>query len=463
MTDAGGRRAAPGLVVPTRASSAVVGVLTALGLRPLVVGGTVRDALLAAQRGLPPEPPRDLDLEAHGDVSTEVLGAALAPLGPVAVRGAAFLVVSVVVDGEEVEVSVEPLVPGRSVAEADRAAAARRDLTVGAIAWDPVSHELVDPHGGEADLARGVLRHVSEHFGDDPLRGLRVVQLAGRLGFAVAAETAALCRELLPAAADLPVERIWAEWRKLARRAVHWPEALVALEQTGWLARWPDLAAVRDVPQDPAWHPEGDVWTHLGLAARAAATAAEEEGTAPADREVAVLGALLHDLGKATHTQLGDDGRVRSLGHAEAGVDPARRTLAAMGAPRAVVERVLPVVREHMTHVSVPGRPSGPAVRRLRRRLAPAGLDDWARVVDADAAGRAGASRRGAADAWREVSAATPPTPGRGLLTGRHLIDAGLTPGPVFRETLRAAAAAEDDEAYVDEAGAVRWLAARLG
>jgi tRNA nucleotidyltransferase (CCA-adding enzyme) len=286
------------------------------------------------------------------------------------------------------------------------------------------------------------------------------VRFAGQLGFRLAAETKGLARELSPRYSEIAVERVWGEWRRLARTAEHWPEALAALVDSGWDRHVAALSQTRGIPQDPAWHAEGDVFTHLGLAAREAALAAGD--LSPEDREVVVLAALLHDVGKVTHTVVTPQ-RITSSGHAEAGVEPARALLRDIGAPVAVITRILPLIREHMAHVSVQGTPSRPAARRLARRLALSGASivDWACVVDADCAGRVPAKRSPAAD-WLRVADLPAGAPAPSLLRGEHLIALGLAPGPVFSEILRAAAAAQDDEVFSDVEGALRWVDARL-
>ena len=425
-------------------AKAVIAACRSVGARPLVVGGAIRDALLGVAS-------KDLDIEVHGVADRAHLLAALAEVGTVAEQGASFDVIAVRVDGVDLDLSISdaPL----------EVAFSRRDFTINAMGWDPATDELIDPFGGQKDLSRGILRHTSDSFGDDPLRVLRGVQFVGRFGFALAAETKGVCRALVPRFEELATERVWEEWRKLARRARYWPEALDALKQTGWLAHFPELDETRGVPQDPAWHSEGDVFTHLGLAAAKAAEFAERDGLSDVDREVAVLGALVHDFGKVTHTEVGE--RITSHGHAEAGVQPARAFLADIGAPRHLELRILPVVREHMAHVSMQGSPSRPAVRRLMRRLGEASIYDWARVVDADCAGRGASSKPSPAKAWLAIAETIGAAPARGLLTGEHLIARGLKPGPEFGRILGEALAAQDDEVFTDEAGAVDWFDAR--
>ena len=429
-----------GLIDLSPATRAVLDACSTVDATALVVGGSVRDALLGV-------PSKDVDLEVTGD--RDRLVAELGTIGTVAVQGAHFPILAVHIGGENIDLSLAE--------HADPFA--RRDFTINAMGWNPSTGEIIDPFSGQKDLAAGVLRHTSEHFADDPLRVLRGVQFAGRFGFRFAAETKSVCRELAPRFFELPTERVWEEWRKLARRAVHWPEALQALVDSGWAAHFSELADTRGVVQDPGWHAEGDVFTHLSLSARAAALANSDLDDG--DREVVVLAALVHDLGKVTHTDTSGP-RITSHGHAEAGVTPARSFLQGIGAPAHVITRVLPIVREHMAHVSVQGKPSRPAVRRLMRRLAPATIHDWARVVDADCAGRGSSSKPSPSPVWLEVAATIGGAPGRSLVRGEHLIARGLTPGPQFREILEAATAAQDDEVFTDEPGALAWLDARL-
>ncbi len=176
---------------------------------------------------------------------------------------------------------------------------------------------------------------------------------------------------------------------------------------------------------------------------------------------------MLHDLGKATRTVTEADGSITSRGHAAAGVDRARRLLTRMGAPHRMHYLVGPLIAEHMTCTGTT-EPTPAAVRRLTRRLAgPKGtgptLTQWAAVVAADNAGRGTGSRPSPADAW--VSAAADlgegVRPRAGLLTGDHLIAAGMSPGPQFRPLLAAALAAQEEGSFGDEQGALAWLAAQ--
>ncbi|HEY6483922.1 MAG TPA: multifunctional CCA addition/repair protein [Steroidobacteraceae bacterium] len=171
----------------------------------------------------------------------------------------------------------------------------RRDLTINAIA-ENASGELIDPHGGQRDLAARVLRHVSAAFAEDPVRILRVARFAARfaaLGFGIAAETLALMREMVGAgeAGALVPERVWQE----TQRALDEPHPEVFFQTLhacqALQVIYPELAALYGVPQPARWHPEIDTGVHvmlaLGYAARTGASAAVR------------FAVLMHDLGKA--------------------------------------------------------------------------------------------------------------------------------------------------------------------
>src|SRR3954471_12286958 len=177
---------------------------------PLLVGGGVRDWLLGLE-------PKDFDVEIAG-VDFETLQRALAPFGATDVIGRSFGVIKVrsAATGAEYDFSLPrresktgaghrgfAVAPDPSLSDAE--AAARRDFTVNAIACDPFSCELIDPHGGQRDLAARVLRHTSAAFTEDPLRVLRAMQLAARFEFSLAPETAALCRSIGDSFTELPV------------------------------------------------------------------------------------------------------------------------------------------------------------------------------------------------------------------------------------------------------------------
>jgi tRNA nucleotidyltransferase (CCA-adding enzyme) len=143
---------------------------------------------------------------------------------------------------------------------------ARRDLTINAMAQSAAG-EIIDPHGGQRDLAARVLRHVAPAFVEDPLRVLRVARFAARfapLGFSVAPETVALMRSIVASGelAALVAERVWVETERALgeERPVAYFEVL---RDCGALAAvFPEVDALYGVPQPEKWHPEIDTGVH---------------------------------------------------------------------------------------------------------------------------------------------------------------------------------------------------------
>ena len=256
------------------------------GGRALVVGGWARDRLLGVSS-------KDVDIEVFG-LGVERLEALLAGFGTVHAVGRAFGVFRV--GGIDADFSLPrrdskrgPGHRGFDVAPDPTLefteAARRRDLTVNSIGIDPLTGDVLDPHGGRRDLARRVLRATDPaRFPEDPLRGLRVAQLAARLEMTPDEELVALCRTL--DLSELSGERVFDEFTKLLLRAAKPSIGLRVLEDTGQLRFFPELDALRGVPQDPQWHPEGDVWVHtLMVLDVAAALRGTNPGGADADSD----------------------------------------------------------------------------------------------------------------------------------------------------------------------------------
>ena len=417
------------------------------GGRPYLVGGAVRDTLL----GLPHE---DLDVEVFG-LPLPNLKEALARVGRVDVVGEAFTVFKVSgLEGTEGAVDVSlprrdsKAGPGhRGIAVTGdpdlslEEAARRRDFTINAVMFDPFASVFIDPFGGQRDLQRRVLRAVDlGTLGEDPLRALRAVQLAARFELTVDAETARRCASM--PLAELPSERVFGEIQKLLLQARRPSLGLSLLREWGMLpAVAAELIPLIGTPQDPEWHPEGDVWIHTLLAVDQAVPLLEGLDTARA--HAVMLGVLCHDLGKPETTQL-LEGRLRSYGHEEAGLPPTNALLDRWNVHRLhgydVRAQVLGLVGNHLK----PGqfyddreRVSDGAIRRLARKCEPALLY---RVARADCLGRTGDFPPVAME-WflervRQLEVAErPPDP---LLQGRHVLELGVLPGPEVGRIVRA-------------------------
>lgn len=468
----------PSLMHLTPEAQSVLDACRAAGGRPLIVGGSVRDALFSRAQG-EHVAPKDIDIEVHGVQDTDALKKEMGRLGPIGEHGASFGVLGVQVNGQDFDVTL----PRRDSKTGDghrgfavefdpdlsvEDAFARRDFTINAMGWDDETGELVDPFGGRADLQAGILRHTSEAFSEDPLRVLRGVQFAGRFGMELDPDTAALCQEMAPSFAELPKERVWGEFHKLASKGTDITRALQALHASGWEQHFPGLAATRGVPQDLRWHPEGDVNVHLGLAGDQAAAIARRDGLDEEETSMLVLAAITHDFGKAVSTKVKEDGTITSGGHHDTGVEPAGEFLAGIGAPGKYHEKILPLIREHMCHTPGGGVEISPsAVRRLLRRLDHAGggptLKQWSLLVEADKAGRGDGARhtRNYVPDWLDVAdrIGNETAISKTLLKGHHLAEAGIQQRKLWAIIVDQSEQAQDDGAFADEAGAQAWLA----
>jgi tRNA nucleotidyltransferase (CCA-adding enzyme) len=414
----------------------------AVGGRAYLVGGLVRDRVRLVDDKV-----RDYDLEVHG-LDGAALRALLARFGRVDAVGEAFTVYKI----GDIDVSLPRRDsktgeghrgftvtgdPSMTVEEAAR----RRDFTVNALLWDPLTGEILDPFHGLEDLRARRLRAVDpQTFVEDSLRVLRGMQFAARFEFAIDPDTIALCRSI--SLADLPAERIWGEFEKLLLRAKRPSIGLQAgLEMVVIDKLFPDIKALVGCSLEPAWHPEGDVWVHT-LQALDVATGLNAD--LPRSRQVAVmLGTLCHDLGKPSTTQV-IDGRIRSLNHEEAGVAPTERVLDRLNVHTMdgydVRRQVIALVADHLKPGLFFGereRVKDSAFRRLALRVE---LDLLYRVAKADTLGRRAVGARepdsdaqewflGRARALDVVQGGPRP-----LLLGRHLLEMGLTPGPKIGE-----------------------------
>ncbi|MDR0902440.1 MAG: HD domain-containing protein, partial [Opitutaceae bacterium] len=303
-------------------------------------------------------------------------------------------------------------------------------------------------------------------FSEDPLRVLRGFQFAARFDLVLAPETAALCRSIRAAYAELPIERVWGEWAKWAEKSQRPSRGLDLLEETQWLAHFPELAALRGTLQDPAWHPEGDVLAHTAHCCDALVRIPDWTQAAPERRRALLLAVLAHDLGKPATTRFGERrGQLRwiSPGHEAAGGPVSDAFLARVGAPRDIIDFVRPLVINHLAHHNGQHDFPDSSLRRLARRLVPASIDDLCLVMRADHDGRPPVhspevlARIELLRSRAAVLAIEHDAP-RPILLGRHLIAAGLEPGAHFRAILDAAFEAQLEGVFADEAGAHAWL-----
>ena len=425
--------------LPAQAMSIAHAVRDAGG-RALVVGGWVRDRLRR-------QPSKDIDIEVFG-LPAERVRALLEAMGRVETVGESFQVFK----AGDIDVSLPRREskagrghkgfavtgdPSMSLEEAAR----RRDFTVNAISWDPLTGQYEDPFDGRADLERRLLRVVDPRtFPDDSLRVLRAVQFAARFGLELTADTIEICRGI--ALDDLPAERIWGEIEKLLFAPRPSVGLAVALDLGVVDKLFPELKALVGCVQEPEWHPEGDVWVHTLQVVDQART--RIDGLERPQQIAVMLGAVCHDFGKPATTAF-LDGRIRSIDHEEQGVAPASAFLDRLNVNSIdgydVRRQVLGITAHHLKPgmwFKVRDEVGDGAFRRLAQKV---DLELLARLAKSDCLGRAPGVFNCEAMDWfldraRQLGVEhRAPGP---ILLGRHLLELGMKPGPRVGEILKA-------------------------
>lgn len=443
----------------------IVRDLDAAGFRAILVGGAVRDALLGRE-------PKDFDVEVYG-LSYDRLVGFLAGYGRVDLVGKSFGVVKLAAWDFSIPRRESKTGPHHrdfhttfDESITPREAASRRDFTINAIGFDPVRNEVLDFFGGQEDLKNRILRATSGAFREDPLRVLRGMQFACRFDLTVDPATADVSRSIADEYGTLAVERVAEEFMKWAAKSDYPGRIAGYLKITGWDTHFPEIAALAGIPQDPGWHPEGDVGTHTMLVLDAAARVANREGLEGDERAVLLFSALCHDFAKPSTTQLRErEGRMRwtSWGHEAAGGPMARTFLERIGIKAAIVNQVAALVENHLASSSVGREPSPRAIRRLAMRLAPANILQLLRLIEADHSGRPplppGLPEGAVRIREMAIAQAVEEKPQAPLIQGRHVMPYfDDRPGKHIGEVVNAAIEAQADGEFSTQEEALAWL-----
>ncbi len=315
----------------------------------------------------------------------------------------------------------------------------RRDFTINAVAWHPLTHEIRDPHGGRSDLAAGVLRTVGEparRFHEDRLRVLRALRFAGRFQLRIDSATWSAAVDIAPGLRELSAERVREELLKVLGELPRPSEALRLYAASGALRDlYPELNACVGAEHDDG---SGDLWDHLLRVTDAV----------PRHRVPLRLAALLHEVGRASSTE-GEDataGTSRLSDGADAagaGAAIAREVLRRLKLSNAETDRAVHLIAHHEGFP--PADASGAAIRHWLRIIGREYVHDLfrlrfakCRVRDADPASPAQASAVGLYRRVRQVLSEDPPlTIGELAIGGAELRQLGLRPGPRYGKILR--------------------------
>ena len=429
----------PGLKLMLEQTINIAERVKKLGGIAMVVGGYTRDTIMAkfgtGKRS------KDVDIEVYG-VEPDILELELLEVGPVNTIGRSFgvfkvgdLDISVPRSDSKIgaghkgfEIKGNPQMP---MIEASR----RRDFTINAMLLDPLTGEVIDYYGGIDDIRDKNIRVVdSEKFGDDPLRVLRAAQFAGRFGFGLDLETIKISRDT--DITELPKERIGGEWMKLLLKS---DRPSIGLEAMRWLGvidkLHPELGALINVPQNPEYHPEGDVWTHIKKVADQAAVICFRENLNEDERKLIMLSALCHDLGKPEKTITDENGKIISHDHEDAGIEPTKRFLEGINIPKDLITKVCIVVQYHMRPLFM-SEVTEKGVRKLSAQIAPISIKLLTLFSEADLMGLDQPTKGPEICKMAEVLSVAESKP-KPIFNGKDLLELGAKPGRDMGEILR--------------------------
>lgn len=394
------------------------------------IGGYVRDKLLQREN-------KDIDIEVHGLYPAQ-LEEVLGQLGKRMAIGESFGIYNL--KGYSLDIAMPRKEEQRGSGHKDfdvfvdpfigtRKAALRRDFTMNALMENILTGEVVDHFGGSADLRAGIIRHVNDSsFIEDPLRVLRAAQFAARFEFSIAEETLALCGRMDLSA--LPRERILGELEKALLKAKRPSIFFESLRRMGQLSFWfPELERTIGVEQDPIYHPEGDVWTHTMMVLDAAVQYRDQVS----DPLGFMLAALTHDFGKVLCSEK-VNGRIRAYQHEILGLPLVRSFLRRLTRERARTRYVLNLSELHMKPLMMANdRSSLKATNKMFDQAA----DPEALICLslADGLGKRPSGEDASGEAFLlERLAVFREYMNRPRVTGRDLIDAGISPSEHFSE-----------------------------
>ena len=429
------------------------------GGRSYYVGGFVRDGL----RGLSN---KDVDMEIHG-ISPDALKEILDSLGQRITIGESFGIFGL--KGYSLDIAMPRKETARGMGHRDfdifvdpfigtKAAARRRDFTCNALMQDVLTGEILDHFGGQEDLQADILRHVcDESFPEDPLRVLRCAQFAARFGFSVAPETVELCRRM--ELQHLPRERVEEELKKALLKADRPSVFFAVLRQMDQLDHWfPELKALIGVSQNPVYHAEGDVWNHTMMVLDEAAKLRHRVE----QPYRFMMAALVHDFGKATCTE-SVNGVLHAYDHEKQGLPLVEAFLRRLTAESRLIQYALNMTLLHMKPNTAAAANSALKVtaRIFDQSVDPEGLlclalaDDRGRISTRPSGGTEEFLRQ-RLEAYQALMA-------RPHVTGRDLMESGLSPGNDFSEILAYAhklrlAGVEKDSALKQTLGYARKL-----
>ncbi|MHC4884848.1 MAG: CCA tRNA nucleotidyltransferase [Planctomycetota bacterium] len=419
--------------------------LRAAGHEAYLCGGCVRDLL----RGTVP---------GDWDVTTGATPDEIDALFPHTLDvGRSFGVMLVLEDGKQTEVATfrtdSPDGDGRRPAQVIFATAEedvkRRDFTINGLLFDPTENRVIDHVDGVADLEAGVVRTIGspeQRFREDYLRLLRAVRFSANLSFSLAPQTLQAIQEMAGLVKLVSAERQGEELTKMLIRG-HAGEGIRLLFTSHLVNHLlPELLPMQGMPQPVVFHPEGDVLIHTCMML----------DDLPEHPEPALAwAALLHDVGKPDTLTITD--RIRFNHHPERGVEIATAILRRLKRSNQLIDQITSLIGQHMRFTHLHEMRTAKRRRWLRQSDFPLHLE--LHRLDCVAS-------HGKMDLYKKAREARVeeekiPEPEAPLLTGRHLIKQGYTPGPTFSTILGAVEDARLEGTVSTEEEACAWVRSR--
>jgi len=411
--------------------------------KAIIVGGGVRDHFLQL-------PIKDYDIEVYGLDSIRELEEILGKYGKVNLVGKSFGVLKFNYQNQEYDFSLPRR--ERKIAQGHRGfdikcdgmmsfkeASKRRDFTINAMGYDIEEQKFIDPFGAKEDIESKTLRHIDNNsFVEDPLRIYRAIQFCARFGYKLADETVKLCQDMVSSGEleELPKERVYVEFQKLLLKSPKPSIGFELMRELGVLRYYPELKNLIGIPQEPKWHPEGDVWTHTLMAIDKMAEL--KRGDKKEDLKL-LFAVLCHDFGKATHTQIKPD-KISAWGHELAGVELTKKFMYRLTNEHDFIKDIAILVKYHMIPTQYfNNRVKNRTIRKLSTKI---DIENLVTVARADFLGRTtpqALSGKYPAGDWllqkaKELGVTNnPPKP---LIQGRDLIALGLSPSKEFKTIL---------------------------
>ncbi len=349
----------------------------------------------------------------------------------------------------------------------------RRDFTINALLYDPISQELLDFVEGEKDLRAGILRAVGDpelRFQEDRLRILRAIRFAANLNFRIDDATwEAVCREHEAVRGCVSQERIREELEKMLVNGAA-KQSFSLLNDSGLLEEiLPELAAERGVEQPPQFHPEGDVWQHeIKLLGFLDETVRRIQCASSCERfdsgcrlqhasaeELSWLcwGALLHDIGKPPTFEEKED-RIHFNGHDVVGAEMAQAVMRRLKHSSETTENACYLVREHMNIIQLQKARIARQRRALQHPLFPLLLE----LMRLDSLASFGGLdlHHSTVALWQEE--ARRPKPPKPTITGDDLLARGYKTGRELGKLLQYCADYELEHPFANREEALKWL-----